>query len=76
MLGTQKILEIILATTVMRLNAPPPFEQGEYMKLDVRWEPRWPCFAVGFYRGRKKNKYQMFLLIIWAIVFELTWGQA
>ena len=46
------------------------------MKLDVRWEPRWPCFAVGFYRGRKKNKYQMFLLIIWAIVFELTWGQA
>ena len=46
------------------------------MKFDVRWEPRWPCFAVGFYRERKKNKYQKFCLIIWAIVFELTWGQA
>lgn len=45
------------------------------MKFAYRWEPRWPAFAVGFYRGRRADPYQKFTLIIWAAVFEITWGE-
>lgn len=46
------------------------------MKFAYRWEPRWPAFAVGFYRGARKSQYRSFTLIVWAMVFEITWGQS
>ena len=45
------------------------------MKFNARWEPRWPCFAIGFSRGPRRNKYRSFSVIVWAMVLEITWGQ-
>lgn len=41
------------------------------MKLNLRWEPRWPAFAIGFYRGKRTDKYSKFSVILWALVFEI-----
>ena len=38
------------------------------MKARLSWQPRWPCFAIGFYKERKRYS---FVLIVWAIVFSV-----
>jgi hypothetical protein len=45
------------------------------MKFNARWEPRWPCFAIGFSRASKSKWYRSFTVIVWPLVFEITWGQ-
>ena len=41
------------------------------MKFRISWEPRWPCIAAGFYRGKRTDKYRKFSVILWALVFEI-----
>ena len=41
------------------------------MKIRISWEPRWPCFGIGFYRGKRPDKYRKFCVILWALVFEI-----
>jgi len=45
------------------------------MKLNLRWEPRWPAFAIGFYRGKRTAPYTMFHIILWPVVIEFDWGK-
>jgi len=41
------------------------------MKFRISWEPRWPCFAIGFYRGKRTDQYRKFSVVLWALVFEI-----
>ena len=41
------------------------------MTFRISWEPRWPCAAIGFYRGKRTDKYKKFSVILWALVFEI-----
>lgn len=36
--------------------------------LQVRWEPRWPAMAIGFYNGRPRRT---FLVLVSPIVIEI-----
>ena len=47
------------------------FTGGGDMKFRIAWEPRWPCAAIGFYRGKRTDKYSKFSVILWALVFEI-----
>lgn len=38
--------------------------------FDIRFEPRWPAFAFGFYRRRKFSNYT-FTIVLWFFVVEI-----
>lgn len=38
--------------------------------LRIEWEPRWPAFAIGFYRPKFWSRYT-FTIVLWAIVIEI-----
>jgi hypothetical protein len=36
--------------------------------LRIRWEPRWPAFAIGFYGGKYRRQ---FIVLIAPLVIEI-----
>ena len=41
------------------------------MKIVFRYQPRWPCLAIGFYNHTRGTKHYSFSIILWPFVLEI-----